>query len=97
MSHVLGECCPRCHSPQPHLHPAVQFEGEVQPCSHAFHLQVTPANTPERIAEAQAMALADARGTLLGQLRELYFTCMASLEVQVEFQATRVELELMAA
>jgi hypothetical protein len=36
--------CPRCDSPAPHLHPAVQHEGEVQPCSDAFHLQPTPEN-----------------------------------------------------
>ncbi len=34
---VVGEKCPRCDSPQPHLHPAVQVEGEVQPCSNPWH------------------------------------------------------------
>lgn len=29
--------CPRCNSPKPELHPAVQFEGEVNPCSDDFH------------------------------------------------------------
>lgn len=38
--------CPRCGSPQPHLHPAVQFEGEVQPCEHPYHKQKTPQNPP---------------------------------------------------
>lgn len=32
-----GARCPRCGSPEPHLHPAVQFEGEVQPCDHPWH------------------------------------------------------------
>ena len=41
--------CPRCDSPQPHLHPAVQCEGEVQLCSHEYHHQVTSQNTQERI------------------------------------------------
>lgn len=29
--------CPRCDSPDPKLHPAMQFEGEVQPCEHPWH------------------------------------------------------------
>lgn len=43
--------CPTCGSPAPHLHPAVQSEGEVQPCADPFHHVVTPENTAERIAE----------------------------------------------
>jgi hypothetical protein len=43
--------CPKCNSPAPHLHPAVQFEGEVQPCEHDYHRQLTSQNTRERIAE----------------------------------------------
>ena len=38
--------CPRCDSPQPHLHPAVQHEGEVQICEHDFHQRDTPENQP---------------------------------------------------
>jgi hypothetical protein len=49
------EMCPTCSSPAPHLHPAMQFEGEVQPCGDAFHLIVTPENTPAKIAKAQAL------------------------------------------
>jgi|GEM_PF-2844459 len=45
--------CTRCQSPAPHLHPAMQSEGEVQPCNDPFHLRVTPENTPDKIARAQ--------------------------------------------
>ncbi len=41
------------NSPAPHLHPAMQYEGEVQPCDHQFHKQVTSQNTVERIAETE--------------------------------------------
>lgn len=39
-----GSHCPRCDSPAPHLHPAMQYGGEVQPCSHPFHEKNTPEN-----------------------------------------------------
>ncbi len=29
--------CPTCDSPEPHLHPAVQYEGEAQICTNAWH------------------------------------------------------------
>jgi len=47
--------CPRCDSPHPHLHPAVQAEGEVQPCYDPFHEIVTTQNTSARIAEHLAL------------------------------------------
>lgn len=39
--------CPTCDSPAPHLHPAVQHEGEVETCTDDFHLIETPSNTHE--------------------------------------------------
>jgi len=29
--------CPTCNSPSPERHPAVQFEGETEPCIDPFH------------------------------------------------------------
>ncbi len=29
--------CPRCNSPSPELHPAMQHEGEVEICKHSYH------------------------------------------------------------
>ena len=43
----MTEKCPTCSSPAPHLHPAVQFEGEVETCIDDFHLQETPQNLPK--------------------------------------------------
>lgn len=34
--------CPRCESHSPNLHPAVQHEGEVIPCSDPFHGEYRP-------------------------------------------------------
>lgn len=31
--------CPTCNSPSPHLHPAMNCGGEVQPCSDKFHTE----------------------------------------------------------
>lgn len=45
--------CPRCKSTAPHLHPAVQHEGEVALCTDAYHLTPTPQNTPEYIRDVE--------------------------------------------
>jgi hypothetical protein len=36
--------CPKCDSPAPHLHPAMQSEGEVSICDDDFHKQPTSQN-----------------------------------------------------
>ena len=46
--------CPRCGSPDPEKHPAVQLGGEVQPCSDPFHgikpdLKGTPAEPDPKL------------------------------------------------
>lgn len=46
--------CQRCGSAAPHMHPAVQHEGEVEICADDFHLRSTPQNTPEYIAAVLA-------------------------------------------
>lgn len=46
--------CSRCNSPAPHQHPAVQHEGEVELCTHAFHLTPGGMNRPEYIEAVRA-------------------------------------------
>lgn len=57
----MRETCKTCGSKQPHLHPAVQHEGEVHVCTDAFHLRPTPQNSPEYIAAVTAKLAARAR------------------------------------
>lgn len=53
------EHCPRCDSPQPRLHPAVQHGGEVQPCPHPWHHdeETTGRGGPPMSAESPAVLL----------------------------------------
>jgi hypothetical protein len=46
--------CPRCNSTAPHMHPAVQHEGEVELCTHDFHLMPTRQNVPAYIAAVRS-------------------------------------------
>lgn len=58
--------CPQCDSPAPHLHPAVQYEGEVSTCTDEFHLTPTPSNRPEyidNVTVARAAAASRTGGT----------------------------------
>jgi hypothetical protein len=51
----MNNKCPTCDSPQPHFHPSIQFEGEVEPCDDPFHRTVTPSNTAEMISIVDRM------------------------------------------
>jgi hypothetical protein len=47
--------CPKCQSPAPHLHPAVQHGGEVGVCPDAFHSAPTPENRELERVRAELM------------------------------------------
>ena len=42
--------CPACKSASPERHPAMQSGGEIELCTHDYHLQPTAQNRPEYIA-----------------------------------------------
>jgi hypothetical protein len=47
--------CPKCDSPDPHRHPSMGgHEGEVELCTHDYHLIPTNQNRPSFIADVQA-------------------------------------------
>lgn len=56
--------CPTCSATAPHMHPAVQHDGEVEICADAFHLRVTPQNKPEYIAAVRAKREAQGRNRI---------------------------------
>lgn len=41
--------CPACGSQYPERHPAMNYGGEVELCTHDFHLTPTHSNRPEYI------------------------------------------------
>lgn len=58
--------CPKCDSPAPHLHPAVQCEGEIELCTDDFHLTPTNQNRQELIEDVLAKRRAKAECKLEG-------------------------------
>lgn len=52
---MTTSCCLTCGSNAPHLHPAVQCEGEVELCHDQWHARITPENTPARRAEVERL------------------------------------------
>lgn len=69
--------CPTCHSPAPHLHPAIQHEGEVQVCADPFHDRVTPEQPRGRASESTAEWNLQAAITLTQTREALHTLCEA--------------------
>jgi hypothetical protein len=45
---VLPRRCPTCDSPSPERHPAMQWEGEVQPCRDSWHTRAPLPAPPQQ-------------------------------------------------
>lgn len=81
--------CPTCESPRPSLHPAMQFEGEVQPCRDPWHGPLPGyAIAPER-PDSDYMALGD----LVERLNGLCGTPPDDLDVDLARMAARITIE----
>lgn len=79
--------CPRCDSPAPHLHPAMQFEGEVQPCTHPYHQQDTPQNhkylTPQTQRDANPIGAGESMSVQLNLSNEVFETIVAAIDCAI--------------
>ena len=55
--------CPTCTAPAPSMHPAVQCEGEVQPCGDPWHGDPDPrwGDKPVALIRAAQSRFAEAR------------------------------------
>jgi hypothetical protein len=63
-SAVRPRRCPTCDSPDPKLHPAVQWEGDIQPCGNRWHVltaQHTSRTAPLSEREERAVYVEVAR------------------------------------
>jgi hypothetical protein len=65
MRRDLDEHCPSCDSPDPARHPAMQLEGEVQPCGDPWHDPLPPeiaaiATPPHEVSTVAGTASASA-------------------------------------
>jgi hypothetical protein len=54
---VVGEKCPTCGSPQPHLHPALAFEGEVSVCPDRWHASTRRGRRALRMAAPAILSM----------------------------------------
>lgn len=63
MSEAKYTACPTCNSSAPHLHPAAQFEGEVELCVNDFHLRPTLQNRQEFVDAVLAKRAAIKKAT----------------------------------
>lgn len=95
--------CPTCDSPAPHLHPAVQYGGEVQPCRDRFHDRETPQNRRRSHPIAARPALpvgphlhAEAERAELERLTALAAPLMDAIPASLQYRLEHVLLQASA-